>query len=113
MSGRPCVAAGNETGRDERQQHRHQLSHRSSSVLRNVAILEPRLLFARDLGRRQDITLAAYFLNLSYEKNKNLFNATKRVFDREQRGGDWIAPGSLMHSSLLSPASTRVIECWK
>jgi hypothetical protein len=48
-------------------------------------------LFARDLGRRQDITLAAYFLNLSYEKNKNLSNATKRVFDREQRGGYWIA----------------------
>lgn len=31
-----------------------------------------------------DITLSAYFLDLSYEKNKNLCSATKRVFDRDQ-----------------------------
>ena len=30
----------------------------------------------------QDITLSAYFLDFSYDKNKNLCTATKRVFDR-------------------------------
>jgi len=29
----------------------------------------------------QNITLAAYFLDLSYEKNSNLCSETKRVFD--------------------------------
>jgi len=32
----------------------------------------------------KDITLAAYFLDFSYEKNKNLCEAAKRVFDRDQ-----------------------------
>jgi len=32
----------------------------------------------------KDITLAAYFLDFSYEKNRNLCEATKRVFDRDQ-----------------------------
>ena len=32
----------------------------------------------------KDITLSAYFLDSSYEKNKNLCDATKRVFDRDQ-----------------------------
>ena len=30
----------------------------------------------------QDITLSAYFLDFSYDKNKNLCTVTKRVFDR-------------------------------
>lgn len=32
----------------------------------------------------RDITLAAYFLDFSYEKNRNLCEATKIVFDRDQ-----------------------------
>lgn len=32
-----------------------------------------------------DITLAAYFLDHSSEKNHNLCTAAKRVFDREQQ----------------------------
>lgn len=32
----------------------------------------------------KDITLSAYFLDFSYEKNKNLCDVTKRVFDRDQ-----------------------------
>lgn len=32
-----------------------------------------------------DITLSAYFLDFSSEKNRNLCEAAKRVFDREQR----------------------------
>jgi hypothetical protein len=32
----------------------------------------------------QGITLSAYFLDISYEKNRNLCEATKRVFDRDQ-----------------------------
>jgi hypothetical protein len=31
----------------------------------------------------QDITLAAYFLDFSYEKNSNLCSEAKRVFDSE------------------------------
>ena len=34
-----------------------------------------------------DITLAAYFLDYSYKKNKNLCAATKSVFDREAKAG--------------------------
>jgi len=30
------------------------------------------------------ITLSAYFLDFAYEKNKNLCEAAKRVFDRDQ-----------------------------
>jgi hypothetical protein len=32
----------------------------------------------------KDVTLSAYFLDFSHTKNKNLCEATKRVFDREQ-----------------------------
>jgi len=32
----------------------------------------------------QDITLAAYFLDIADEKNRNLCSEAKRVFDREQ-----------------------------
>jgi hypothetical protein len=32
----------------------------------------------------RDITLSAYFLDFSYEKNKNLCEAAKRVFDQNQ-----------------------------
>ena len=32
----------------------------------------------------RDITLSAYFLDSSYAKNRNLCEATKQVFDREQ-----------------------------
>jgi hypothetical protein len=32
----------------------------------------------------QGITLSAYFLDISHDKNRNLCEATKRVFDREQ-----------------------------
>jgi hypothetical protein len=31
-----------------------------------------------------DITLSTYFLDFSYEKNRSLCEATKRVFDRDQ-----------------------------
>ena len=32
----------------------------------------------------KDITLSAYFLDFAYGKNKNVCEATKRVFDRDQ-----------------------------
>lgn len=32
----------------------------------------------------KDVTLSAYFLDFSHEKNKNLCEGAKRVFDREQ-----------------------------